>query len=98
MVFLGQKPETGLAWFFYGLARVFFGSVRFFRFQDYKTETELVGFFKILIGLISFFSRFSFFGFLRLISFSVFLLTPNKLCLKHVFVLKTKLKEGGKEE
>jgi len=52
--FLGQKPvQTGLSWFFSGLARVFlfgFGSVRFFRFQAYKTETEPVGFFKILIG------------------------------------------------
>jgi len=51
--FLGQKlAQTGLAWFFglaqflSGLARFFFpvfsglGSVRFFRFQAYKTETE----------------------------------------------------------
>jgi hypothetical protein len=43
--FLGQKPvQTGLARFFQ------FGSVRFFRFQAYKTKTEPIGFFKILIG------------------------------------------------
>ena len=35
-------------------------SVWFFRFQAQKTETEPVGFFKILIG---FFSRFGFFGY-----------------------------------
>jgi hypothetical protein len=33
----------------------FFGSVQFFRFQAYKTETEPVVFLKILIDLISFF-------------------------------------------
>jgi hypothetical protein len=38
--------QTGLARFF----PVFFVFVRFFRFQTYKTETELVGYFKILIG------------------------------------------------
>jgi hypothetical protein len=57
--FLGQKPvQTGLAQFFrFGLvlARFFssffsLSSVRFFWFQAYKTETEPVGFFKILIG------------------------------------------------
>jgi hypothetical protein len=32
-----------------------FGSVRFFWFFAYKTETEPAGFFKNLIGLISFF-------------------------------------------
>jgi hypothetical protein len=36
------------------------GSVRFFLFQAYKTGTEPVGFFKILIG---FFSQFGFFGY-----------------------------------
>jgi hypothetical protein len=66
-----------------------FGSVRFFRFQAYQTETEPVGFLKILIG---FFSRFGFFGyffsgFLGLISFSVFLLTPNKYPLTKGFYL-----------
>jgi hypothetical protein len=50
---------------------------QFFRFQAYKTETELVGFFKILIDLIGFFSRFFFFNyffssFFSLIAFSVF--------------------------
>jgi hypothetical protein len=46
-----------------------FGSVRFFRFFAYKTETEPAGFFKNLIGLIGFFfgSVFS------VIFFSVFL-------------------------
>jgi hypothetical protein len=42
-------------WFgsvFFGL-----GSVWFFQFQAYKTETEPVDFFKILIGLIGFSSR-----------------------------------------
>jgi hypothetical protein len=38
-----------------------FGSVRFFRFQAYKTETEPVGFFEILIGLIGFFNGLVFF-------------------------------------
>jgi hypothetical protein len=55
------------------------GSVRFFRFQAYKTKIKPVGFFKILIGLICFFSRFSFFSyffsnFLGLINFLIFLL------------------------
>jgi hypothetical protein len=54
---------------------VFFGlgSILFFQFQAYKTETEPVGFFKILIG---FFSRFGFFGyfFSCFLGFSVFLL------------------------
>jgi len=58
----------GLARFWLGffvLARFFrfgsvffpvsFGSVRFFRFFVYKTETEPAGFFKKLIGLIGFF-------------------------------------------
>jgi len=72
--------------FFSGLARVFFvffylGSVRFFRFQTYKTGTESVGFFKILIGLIGVFSRFSFFSYFFLV-FSVFLLTSNFKDLK----------------
>jgi hypothetical protein len=49
------------------------GSILFFQFQAYKTETEPVGFFKILIG---FFSRFGFFGyfFSCFLGFSVFLL------------------------
>jgi len=59
--------------------RVFFGlgSVRFFRFQTYKTEP--VGFFKFLISLIGFFNvRFFwfFFNFLNLINFLIFLFTP----------------------
>jgi hypothetical protein len=43
-----------LARFFSGLARFF--SVRFFQFHAYKTKTEPVYFFKILISLIGFFS------------------------------------------
>jgi hypothetical protein len=78
--FFWTKPvQTGFARFF-RFGSVFsgflfgFGSVRFFRFQTYKTETKLVSFFKILICLIGFFSRFGFFhsGFLNLISFLVF--------------------------
>jgi hypothetical protein len=65
---------------------VFFclGSVRFFRFQTYKTKTEPVGFFKILISLISFFFTVRFFQllFFGLIGFSVFLLTPSSKPLK----------------
>jgi len=75
-----------LAQFFSGLARVFFGlgSVQFFQFQVYKIETKLVGFLKILIGLIEFFSQFGFFGyfffsFLGLIGFSVFFSHPWSL-------------------
>jgi hypothetical protein len=51
-----------LARFFWFFLVFWFGfsSVRFFRFQTYKTKTEPVGFFKILIGLIEFFSRFDF--------------------------------------
>jgi len=65
---------SGLArfffWFFVG-----FGSVRFGFFEP-------AGFFKNLIGLIVFFFRFGFFGyffsgFLDLIGFPVFLLTPR---------------------
>ena len=67
--FLGQKPvQTDLARFWLGFFGL--GSVWFFLFQAYKTETEPVGFFKILIGLISFFSQFDFFNFFILI-FSV---------------------------
>jgi hypothetical protein len=65
---------------FFRFGSVFFGlgSVRFFWFQTYKTETEPVGFFKILIGFFHglVFSVF-FFDFFGLIGFSVFLLTPN---------------------
>jgi len=75
---------VGLARFFSGFffVSVWFGTVRFFWFFAYKTETEPAGFFKILIGLIDFFFRFSFFsfffsGFLNLINFSVFFLTPT---------------------
>jgi len=74
---------SGLAW----LGSVFFqffvgfGSVRFFRFFAYKTETKPAVFFKNLIGLIGFFFRFGFFiyffsGFLGLIGFPIFLLIP----------------------
>jgi hypothetical protein len=66
---------------------VFFCFFRFwfvFWFQAYKTKP--VGFFKILIYLIGFFSRFGFFsffsGFLDLIGFLVFLLTSNFSSIK----------------
>jgi hypothetical protein len=53
-IILEQKQvQTGLAGFS-GLARFF--SVRFFQFHAYKTKTEPVYFFKILISLIGFFS------------------------------------------
>jgi hypothetical protein len=60
--FLGQKlVQTSLAQFsgFLGFSSVFFGLARFgsiFPVFTYKTETEPAGFFKILIGLIGFFS------------------------------------------
>jgi hypothetical protein len=53
----------GLVWLsFFPVWLGFFdlGLVRFFRFQAYKTKTELVGFLKILIG---FFLRFNFLSF-----------------------------------
>ena len=66
---------------FFILARFFlvwlvffgFGSVRFFWFQTYKTGTEPISFFKILIGFFHglVFSVFLFY-FLDLIGFSVF--------------------------
>jgi hypothetical protein len=49
------------------------GSVWFFRFQAYKTEP--VSFFKILIGLIDFFSQFGFF-YCFFSGFLIFSLTP----------------------
>ena len=79
--FLGQKPvQTGLARFFLvwlGFFSGFFGlgSVRFFQFQAYKTETKPkpVGFFKILI--VFFYSTIFFVFFFIFLIFSVFLLT-----------------------
>jgi hypothetical protein len=41
----------------------FFDLAWFFQFQTYKTETEPVSYLKILIGLVKFFLRFSFFNF-----------------------------------
>ena len=85
--FFWQKPvQTGLARFwigFFGLTwffLVFFclGSVRFFRFQTYKTETEPVGFFKILIDFFTVgFFRLFFSGFLNLLGILIFLLIPT---------------------
>ena len=76
-----------LAQFFFGVFCS--GSVRFFRFQAYKTE--LVGFFKIPVSLIDFFygSVFFiiFFYFLSLIDFLNFLLA---LTLHPVIYLKKK--------
>jgi hypothetical protein len=70
-------------WLGFGSVFSGLGSVRFFQFQAYKTETESVGFFKILIDLIDFFYGlvFSviFFYFLGLIDFLIFLLAPNIL-------------------
>jgi len=73
--------------FWFGLVFFQFGSVCFpvffglgsVWFQAYKTETKPVGFFKILIGFVSRFGFLSYFfsGFLGLISFSVFVLTPT---------------------
>ena len=60
--------DSVFSWFVFVFG---FCSVQFFHFQAYKTKTEPVGFFKILIG---FFSWFDFFG---LIGFSDFLLTPT---------------------
>jgi len=63
--FLEQKPvQTGWLGFnsifsvWLGFFRFFFslGSVWFFLFRAYKTKTEPVGFFKILISLIGFFN------------------------------------------
>jgi hypothetical protein len=78
--FSGLAQFFGLARFFSGFFSVRFGSV--FPVPDLKNRTEPVGFFKILIGVIGFFSRFGFFGylfsgFLGLIGFSVFLNTPS---------------------
>jgi len=80
--FFRKKPvQTGLARFFQFWLGFFSIWVRFgfFWFQIYKTETEPIGFFKILIGFFSRFNFFSYFfsGFLGLISFSVFLLTSD---------------------
>jgi type IV secretory pathway VirB6-like protein len=55
------------------MARFFssLGSVQFFQFQAYKTKTKPIGFFKILIDLISFFHGLIFsIIFFYLISFS----------------------------
>jgi len=72
---------------FFSFARFFSGFFRFgsvFPVPGLKNQnrTEPVGFFKILISLIGFFSQFGFFnyffsGFLGLIGFLVFLNTPT---------------------
>jgi hypothetical protein len=57
---------SGLAWFFrFGSVffPVFFGSVFPVPGLKNRNRTEPVGFFKILISLIGFFSRFGFFSF-----------------------------------
>jgi hypothetical protein len=66
-----------------GFGSVFSGLARFglvFQFQTYKTETEPVGFFKILIGFFhgSVFSVIFFSSFLNLINFSVFFSSLKK--------------------
>jgi hypothetical protein len=80
--FFGQKPvQTDLTRFWLGFFQFFpvwvrFGSV--FWFQSYKTETEPVGFFKILISFFFTVRFFQFFSvFLGLIGFFVFLPTPT---------------------
>jgi hypothetical protein len=84
LVFFGQKP----VWLgFLGLAQFFpiwlgFFRFGFFRFQAYKTRTELVGFFQNFNQFNRFFFtirffRLFFFSFLYLNGFSVFLLTPT---------------------
>jgi hypothetical protein len=59
--FLNQFFWFGSVFFQFGSVFFGLGLVRFFQFQAYKIETEPVGFFKILIGWIGFFSRFRFF-------------------------------------
>ena len=105
-VWLGFSGLTrffpGLAWFFpvwLGFFLVFFdlGLVRFgsVQFQAYKTEIEpnRLVFFKILISLIGFFSRFGFFGyfFFDLIGFLIFLLTSTVNGTKHNTYLVTSI-------
>jgi hypothetical protein len=74
-----------LARFFPVFCRFWFGSVQFFQFFCYKTETEPAGFFKKLIGLIGFFfgSVFLvfFFRFSRFNRFSGFFAHPYLQCL-----------------
>ena len=81
--FLG-KNQFKPVWFgffsslarFFRFSSVFFGSVFSVLGLENRYRTEPVGFFKILFGLIGF---FSWFGFIRVffLGFSVFLLTPN---------------------
>jgi hypothetical protein len=52
-IILGKNRSKPVWLDFFRFDSVFFGSVRIFWFRAY--ETELVGFFKILIGLIRFF-------------------------------------------
>jgi hypothetical protein len=82
--------DFGSVWLgFFGFGSVFsgLGSVRFSSVfsipgLENRNRTEPVGFFKILIGLIGFFhgSVFSS-SFLSLISFLIFLNTPNTMLL-----------------
>jgi hypothetical protein len=76
-----------LARFFSGLDRFFFIWVWFGPFWAYKTETEPVGFLKILIGFFQslIFSVIFFSGSLGLIGFSIFLLTPSCHASKLLF-------------
>jgi len=87
-VFLGQKlVQTILARFFSGLAWFFFrfgfGSVWFFWFRLIKPKPNRSVFqnfnrFNWIFFTVRFFLLFFFSGFLGLISFLVFLLTPSK--------------------
>jgi len=78
--FFGQKPVWLGFFSWFGFFRFGFDSVQFFWFSAYKTETEPVSFFKILIDLIIFFTirffRLFFSGFLGLIGFFGFFCSP----------------------
>ena len=75
----GSVFSVWLSFFRFG-----FCSVRFFRFQAYKTKP--VSFFKILIGFFSWFGFFFvFFSFFNLINFPVFLLTPDVVNILSIF-------------
>jgi hypothetical protein len=54
------RIKTGSTWFSVWLGFFRFGFGSFFSVLGLYNQTELIGFFKILIGLIEFFSRFDF--------------------------------------
>jgi hypothetical protein len=92
-----KNLEGAFIIFFFKTELVRFGSVFSVSGLSNRNRTEPVGFLKILIGLIGFFLRFGFFGyffpgFLSLIGFSVFLLTPILECSYVGIVLKEMIK------